>query len=303
MNKSKFFIAIGPPKTGTTWLYSNLAVHPEVELPRDKEIRYFWTNQFIGKGNLFQTLFNSHWHYKGKRIKFKSALKQHVRSFFKGKLNRRTLFSDLHYFCGSQTDRWYEKLFPDDVTSGDITPKYCELSEEAIGRIKALVPQARIIISLRDPIDREWSRVKMNLLKHKGKGTIANVSREEFLAHINEQAQLEANDYTALIEKWRKFFPPEQTLIFYYEELQENPQLLFDKVCDFLKISRHRLSNIDKKRNSGIRENIPDSFLKELAILNYPFIERFSKNHPTPYADRWREKYKAAVNSSEVVRK
>ena len=49
MIQDNFFIAIGPPKTGTTWLYKNLVNHPEVSLPRDKEIRYFELRELVRK--------------------------------------------------------------------------------------------------------------------------------------------------------------------------------------------------------------------------------------------------------------
>ena len=42
------FIAIGPPKTGTTWIYRNLDLHPEVWMPPDKEIRHFWERALTG---------------------------------------------------------------------------------------------------------------------------------------------------------------------------------------------------------------------------------------------------------------
>ena len=35
------FFVIGPQRTGTTWLYRQLSLHPEVFIPTQKEIRYF----------------------------------------------------------------------------------------------------------------------------------------------------------------------------------------------------------------------------------------------------------------------
>ena len=57
------FIAIGPPKTGTTWIYKNLDLHPEVWMPPDKEIRHFWERAFIGSLNYRERQASTHWHH------------------------------------------------------------------------------------------------------------------------------------------------------------------------------------------------------------------------------------------------
>ena len=35
------FLCIGAPRSGTTWLYEKLSVHPDFSLPKQKEIRFF----------------------------------------------------------------------------------------------------------------------------------------------------------------------------------------------------------------------------------------------------------------------
>lgn len=37
----KLLLGIGAPKAGTTWLYDYLSTHPEVHVPRTKELHYF----------------------------------------------------------------------------------------------------------------------------------------------------------------------------------------------------------------------------------------------------------------------
>ncbi|WP_263840182.1 sulfotransferase domain-containing protein [Salinibacter sp.] len=41
------FIGIGPPKTGTTWIFKNLKSHPKLFLPSFKE-SHFWTKEKVG---------------------------------------------------------------------------------------------------------------------------------------------------------------------------------------------------------------------------------------------------------------
>lgn len=295
MDKSKFFIAIGPPKTGTTWLYHNLKKHTKVALPRDKEIRYFWAKEFLGKNNFITNLFGNNWHFLSKRKKFKNAIKQHIKNLFllRG-ISIADIKWDFKYFFGTQTDSWYENLFTNKSLSGDITPKYSELSEKSLKNIKSLIPNCKIIISLRDPIDREWSRVKMNLLKKKKRAKITEVSDTEVLNHINDKLQYSSNNYAELIAVWEKHFSKNNVFVFYYEELQENPQELLDRICDFLTIPREQIPDIATKRNTGITEPIPTVYLNELVRLNYPFIEKLNSQYPNQHTEKWLQKYKIA---------
>lgn len=293
MDKNNFFLGIGPPKTGTTWLYKVLDQHPKIKLPLVKEIRYFWSMENLGKSNILNNLFDKHWHYEFKRKNslpvLKGSLKQLLR--FK-KINIENSHWHFKYFFGSQNDKWYESLFTNNGLSGDITPKYCELSESSILKIKELVPNAKIIISLRDPIDREWSRVKMNLLRRRNKKSIEELDEKSIIQHFNDQAQHLSNDYVKLIETWIKYFDKDQVLIFYYDELKQNPQLLMDRICHFLDIETFELNNPKKKYNEGIIQEIPEKYRRILVDMNYGFIENLSIKYPSKYSSEWLEKHK-----------
>ncbi len=142
------FIGIGPPKTGTTWLYSVLSFHPEIYLTPDKEIRYWWLlNERLGSG-LFTFLFSRHWHFKEKR---KIALKVFigfVLNFLKTRKFKWGYYSWFcRYFLGKRNNIWYESLFSTKKISGDIPPKYSELNDDIIAEIKKEYPELKVIIT------------------------------------------------------------------------------------------------------------------------------------------------------------
>lgn len=66
---------------------------------------------------------------------------------------KETAYFSYNYYKG---EAWYKGLYaerPDDQPALDISPQYfCDL--RSIGRMKALIPNARIILSMRDPV--EW---------------------------------------------------------------------------------------------------------------------------------------------------
>lgn len=297
VDSNRIFIAIGPPKTATGWLYKTLKHHPDVYLPHDKEIRYFWAREFLGKSNFIKKLFGKHWHYRCKRLYLKRRIKNHLADLVHGKFSLRDAWWDYKYFFFTENDQWYRGLFDKKKLSGDITPKYCELSEKAIAEIKGLYPNAKIIISLRSPIDREWSRAKMNLMKKRGVYDYTKIDASLFKSEFMDEHQHKANDYVNLVERWKKHFPEENVFVFFYEELLEDPNKLINNVCEFLNIKRIEFKETAKKVNPGVKQEIPDNFRKLLIDLNYPFMIKMPEYFESEYPVQWLEE------SSEMLDK
>jgi len=281
------FFAIGPPKTATGWLYKTLKQHPDVFLPPDKEIRYFWAREFLGKNNLTNKMFGKHWHFRWKRRYLKRRIKNHFTSLAGGRVNFHDIWWDFKYFFFTENDRWYTGLTDKNKLSGDITPKYSELPEKAIEKITDLYPNAKIIISLRSPIDREWSRAKMNLMKKKGIDDYKKVEVSLFREQFVNESQHKSNDYVNLVKRWKKYFPEENVLVFFYEELLDDPQKLLRKICDFLNIGPILFRHAAKKVNPGVKQEVPDSFKKQLAELNCPFMVKMPEYFESEYPVQW----------------
>ena len=292
MPKATFFLNIGLPKTGTTWLYDVLNHHSDVQLPYDKEIRYFWVKEHLPSMDISQFLFNNHWHFKEKRYLFLYNLLQSTRPLLKlKKVDKKRIQWYFNYFFGSKNDQWYFDLFPENQATGDITPKYCELSKHSIKYIKSILPDAQLILILRDPIEREWSRTKMNLLKKRGKSNIHDIDENLVFKHFEDPHQLQSNDYTYLIQKWLTYFSKDQLLIIYFDEIQKDAHSVYQKVCQFLNIEAIDLPQINQKSNKGVEQEIPDKYLYRLVELNYRYIEKFYKHHPNDYSKIWLERY------------
>lgn len=294
------FIGIGPPKTGTTWIYENLLTHPQVDMPPDKEIRYFWERYFVGTLNLRELLSSEHWHIRGRRAFHKNRFRKHFSDLVTLKLNFKELRWDLKYLSGNRTDRWYASLFQQNVISGDITAKYCELPEDEIVKISQVFPQLKIIITLRDPIEREWSRAKMNLSKKPGR-QLSEVTHQEFISQFNDPPQKKSNDYATLIAQWGKFFDKSQILVLFYDELLENPFHYFSKLCDFLAISGPDASarqQLEKYVFKGVRGEMPPEFKDTLFSMHEEHILKLIDYYPSvDYPRKWLERYQTTGGS------
>ena len=288
--RQDFFLAVGPPKTGTTWLYAQLQKHTDIFLTSDKEVRYFWSKKDLGDASLWKRLTNQHWHYREKRGYFRRKLVQYVIRLLHGNTNTDQIRWDFKYLFGKQSDDWYLSLFRADRLSGDISPKYSELGEESIAEIHQLLPQAKILISLRDPVERDWSRAKMNLLKKRGRSSHTQVGKGDFMAHFSQGGQHQANDYAALVKRWRKFYG-ENVFVFFFEQISEDPVGLLNEICDFLGCTRLEGINATEKVNEGLAEGLPAYYRDALFDLNRCYLEEMVDFFPEHYPHDWVERY------------
>jgi hypothetical protein len=96
-------------------------------------------------------------------------------------LRKEVHFFDLNYARGSA---WYEAHFPSTSTaasrcSGEATPNYI-FHPKAIERLKTYAPDARVIVCLRDPIERAFSHWRFNVQRGYEKLPFADaLAREE----------------------------------------------------------------------------------------------------------------------------
>jgi hypothetical protein len=198
----QFFIA-GAPKAGTTGLYAALVRHPELFLPTVKEPKFFLSDgpppRRGGPGDA-QTYQEHIWRRRDYAALFNPA--------------------------------------PAGSLRGEATPFYL-YDREAHARIQHLIPDAKFILVLRDPVDRaysNWSHLWS-----------AGLEKEaDFLAACRREPARRAAGwadiwhyqglgmYGAQARDLYTRFPREQVLIMRYRDLRDTPQSTIDRVCRFL---------------------------------------------------------------------
>lgn len=114
---------------------------------------------------------------------------------------------------------WYEAFFAHAQPSkiiGEATPMYlCDT--DACQRIRATVPDVRLLISLRNPIDRAFSHYQM--ARSKGHVTVPL----ETLERSNYAFVLERGLYAEQIDRWLDHFPKKQIHIVIFEDMMAHP--------------------------------------------------------------------------------
>jgi len=225
------FFIIGAPKAGTTALHAALAAHPSLFMSVVKEPKFFLTDgpppTSGGPGDA-------------------QTYREHI---------------------WRRAD--YEALFADAPAGklrGESTPFYLYRTD-AQERIQALVPGAKLIVILRDPVERAHSN--WTHLWSAGLDPVGDFVR----ACAEEDARVAAGwadfwHYTRLgrygeqLEKLLLRFPREQVLILRYRSLIDAPAQALDDICVFLGVQPGIIDRVP-------RENVtahPERSLAHLTV-------------------------------------
>ncbi len=89
-----------------------------------------------------------------------------------------------------------------------------------------------MILSLRDPIERCWSQLRMRTTRE-------GVEKpQRFKRYAREDGLFERTDYPAIIAAWRKFVPAERFHIVFLDDIAARPRAVAEGLWDFLGVER-----------------------------------------------------------------
>lgn len=122
----------------------------------------------------------------------------------------------------------------------------------AFGRIRQYNPRMKIIIILRNPIERAYSHWNMQRILGKESLSFREAIQVERQRIVEAQpwqnrmhSYMDKGFYADQLKRLWSYFPECQTLIVTNEDLRMNPRETLDKVCNFLGVSRFR--NVEPK--------------------------------------------------------
>ena len=244
------FLIIGSQKGGTTSLYKYLCDHPQMLTASHKEVNFF------------------------------------SRQFYRG-IN------------------WYSKQFPvakgEDLITGEASTNYI-FYPHAPKRVFKFFPKIKLILLLRDPVERAISHYHYNLTINQ---TNQSSEKREYLSFKEaieteklrirediEKVKIDGNHdkcynyfyysylkrgiYIEQLRRWMKFFPREQLLILKSEDFFQEPNVIFQKVLNFLDLPEFELPKY-KQLNKGVlksKSEIDDSMKLHLAEYFQPYNQK-----------------------------
>jgi hypothetical protein len=187
------------------------------------------------------------------------------------------VFKEVHFFDRffNRGVSWYRSFFPLALQhryvthvqeraflTGEATPYYL-FHPHAAERMAGLLPHVKLIVILRNPVDRAYSQYY-----HEVKRGLESVSFDEALHRerkiLNiEQETLEADPayhsalhqnhaylargrYVEQLQVWRRHFPREQLLVLQSEAFYSDPTAVVARVVSFLGLPPFRLGELTK---------------------------------------------------------
>ena len=224
------FLIIGAQKAGTTSLFEYMRRHPEIHMPSEKEISFFSRRYPMGV----------EW-YTNTVVRGASP-------------NAVCGEASVGYMCGTP----HANIAENERLGSAADDRFSEPLENIIPRrIKALLPDVRLICLLRDPVERAYSHYQMAILEGAEQRSfddaIASLLTDQALqtARVTPTASngyIVNGEYHRVLAGYLQVFPREQLLVVFSDELSSNTSATLIRIYDFLGVSPNFLPD-----NLGVR--------------------------------------------------
>ena len=273
------FLGIGVQKAGTTWLHRNLAGHPEIFIPEPKEIQYF------SEVHLPQC---RKWIPAHRAAYAREALEACLNTTPREQTDFLKLRSITEVGLSLGTDDWYRDLFRPAAPSqlcGEITPEYALLPPPGIAHVRALSPEVKVILLLRDPIERNWSHIRM--IRARNPQLAVPLETVAGWGEVMNRAR-----YGDIFRRWVRQVGRPNVLVGRTDEINQTPQKFLARLCGFLGVSyaaKHFPAAAKPVFVGEIQEEIPPELYATMRTQLAPVYEDLVKLFP--WAQAWRDRH------------
>ena len=194
---------------------------------------------------------------------------------------------EIEYFSSNfkkQPIEWYSSQFEAQVREdaprkatpflvGEKSARYCSVPPDRIRIVHRLLPDIRLVMMTRDPVDRHWAHAKQYFSKpriaEKEGGDVLTVRRERLFDFMTRSRFL--GNFKTMVDNWTAVFPPGQLLLVSQEFAAANPREAYDAVLTHFGLPTdydpEPIRLLRKKRNSGPTIEMPPDvreFLEKL---------------------------------------
>ena len=210
------FIVVGAQKSGTTALHYFLRKHPQIALPERQELHFFDDDEIFSRPVDYDLLHRQFRPVAGSTLLRFATARQAI--------------------------------------AGEVTPSYLYW-KPAMERIWNYNRQIKLVILLRNPIDRAFAHWNMQRFKDREPLGFLDALKEEprriaqpLTIESRRFAYVDRGFYSGQLERVFKFFPREQVHFVKFEGFRDRKQETLDGVFEFLGVKPLRRIR-DKDRN------------------------------------------------------
>tara|TARA_B100000401_G_scaffold438439_1_gene387114 strand:- start:99 stop:959 length:861 start_codon:yes stop_codon:yes gene_type:complete len=198
--------------------------------------------------------------------------------------------NDLYYksYSIKKLSRYHSLFKNNNLIKGEASVSYLYYKDVAKS-IKAYNSSARIIIMLRDPIERAFSHYLMDFRLGLINDTFENIILQKSNLSNSKtyfQQYVKLGEYTNQIKRYFNEFPSEQILVVDYDDFKNKTSDVVKKVYKFLKIDINFSPELNNKHNARFIVNnrllkflFSKIIIRKAMNLIFPkFIKSFIKN-------------------------
>jgi Sulfotransferase domain len=209
-------------------------------------------------------------------------------------------YFDYNFFRG---DDWYRSHFPRRTDrdafaaehgrpflTGEASPPY--LSHPWVPqRLKRVIPDAKLLVALRNPVDRAYSQYQMSVREEEEEFDFEHALEIEDERLDPERAKLAADGrysswaigcwsykmrsrYAEQVECWLELFPREQFHFLTLEDLSVRPQETLDAVHEFLGLPPHAYADLKPLHTAPRYDSLAPGTREQLGDYFRPYNER-----------------------------
>jgi hypothetical protein len=260
------FIIVGAAKSGTSSLHNYLNSHPSIFMPELKELNFF---------HAYGQEMVPFWERSPEMPRNEMAYASH---FYESDVNQ---------------------------IKGEASPSYLIYYKRTIANIKKFYKgrkEPKIIIILREPIDKIWSHFRFNRQHNLD---IDALSLEDAINQESERLKnpvylpdvhyIYNTQYLQQVKAYLDNFEEVKVLLF--EELNENPKQFISEIQDFLGVENKIPENLGEKYNKSNVAKVPSNnaiaWAMKVGLTRIPF----------PFKERFKEKFLKKETMSDAAKK
>lgn len=240
------FLIIGAARSGTTALHAYLRQHPKIFMPSVKEMNYFA--------------------YAGQTLAVTGPGADFINN----------AVTDADGYAA------YFKDAPEGAVTGEASPLYL-YEPKAPENIKAMAPDTKMIAMLRDPVEQAYSHymyATKSLVEEEPDFKTALLSEQQ-RAEMGWQPMFGYSKFARYGEQLARYydlFPKEQILLLDYQDYQERPLEVLQKIMAFVGVDDTFAPDMSWRPNAGGRPK--SQWFQDFLIKPNPITGTISKLIP-----------------------
>ncbi len=241
------FICIGMPKAGTGWLYDQLSGHPDFWMPPVKELVYL--SRGVPRLGFARERHGRAQKRQERALEASRGAERHLRRHRDGRdaafveyartcMNRKM---DLERYAGLFR-------FKGDLMSGDISPTYHSLKAATIAGIAQRFPEVKVLLLVRDPVSRAWSRISMMHRRGEFDPSLC-LDASAFRTYLETDHNTGGLRSTVAATAWRAHAPAISFRHFLFDDISNDPENTRADICTYLGADPLKPSNLPADHN------------------------------------------------------